>query len=91
MVKMLEGIMESQIYIIIAIVVLAVLGAIVFFVRGGRRKQHFTPLTGMAFGFILAGILFGGDNRVFGYSFFGAAIVFAVVDMILKLRKGKKK
>ncbi|MFH1503158.1 MAG: hypothetical protein ABIE36_00680 [Candidatus Diapherotrites archaeon] len=76
----------SQIYVIIAIVVLAIIALLVFFSSKNKKKNKFTPLTGLAFGFIIAGIAFV-DNRWLGYSFFGAAIVLAVIDMVLKMKK----
>lgn len=75
----------SQIYIIIAIVVLATFCAFVFFTRKNKKKNKLTPLTGLAFGFIIAGILFADSGR-WTYSFFGVAIILAVIDMIIKKR-----
>ena len=74
----------SQIYIIIAIVVFAILALLVFVIR--KKRQKLTPLTGLAFGFIIAGILFTDSGR-WTYSFFGVAIVLAVIDIIIKTKK----
>ncbi|MFC1685479.1 hypothetical protein ACFLZZ_00470 [Nanoarchaeota archaeon] len=76
----------SQIYIIIALVVLLVIGLVVFFLNKNKKKEKLTPLTTLAFGFILAGILFG-DNRLFSYSLMGTGVVFAIIDIIMKLKK----
>ena len=76
----------SQIYIIIAIVALAIIALLVIFVWKNKKKNKLTPLTGLAFGFIIAGICFI-DNRWLSYSFFGTAIVLAVIDIILKSKK----
>ena len=73
----------SQIYILIAISVLAIVGLLVFVLRKDKKKEKFTPLVGIAFGFILAGIAFV-NTRWIGYSFFGIAIVLSVIDLILK-------
>jgi hypothetical protein len=51
----------SQIYIAVSIIVLAII-ALLFFVGKGRKEKRLTPLASLAFGFILAGILFG-DNQ----------------------------
>lgn len=75
----------SQIYIIIAIAALAVTALLLFVLRGKRKKQ-LSPLTGLAFGFVLAGIIFG-DGRLVGYVLMGIGIAIAVVDMILKRKK----
>lgn len=80
----------SQIYIIIAIVVLAIIALFVFLISKNKKREKFTPLVGLAFGFILVGILFG-DNQWLSYSFFGIAIVLSVIDMIIKLKKSKKR
>jgi hypothetical protein len=52
----------SQIYIAVSIVVLAVIAILFFFVNKNKKEKRLTPLAGLAFGFILAGIFFG-DNR----------------------------
>jgi hypothetical protein len=58
--------MNTQLpYIILAIIVLLIVAALVFFVGKNKSKNRLTPLAGLAFGFILAGILFG-ENRILG-------------------------
>ena len=75
----------SQIYIAISIIVLAVI-ALLFIVLGKSRKENrLTPLAGLAFGFIVAGIVFG-DDRLIGYSLMGIGVLTAIIDMIKKLR-----
>jgi hypothetical protein len=69
----------SPIYIAISIVVVAVVGLLVFFM-GKNRVNRLTPLAGIAFGFILAGILFG-ENRVVGYGLLGIGVILAIVDI----------
>ena len=70
----------SQIWIAISIVVLAVVAIFVFYVRKGRKENRLTPLAGLAFGFVLAGILFG-DDRLIGYGLMGVGVILAVIDM----------
>ncbi len=79
----------SQIYIMIAIVVLVIVALFVFVLRKNKKREKFTILTGVAFGFIIAGILFG-DTWWVGYGLMGIGVIIAVIDMILKLRKKKK-
>ncbi|HUU51084.1 MAG TPA: hypothetical protein VMW81_09030, partial [Nitrospinota bacterium] len=55
----------SQIYIAISIVVLAIIALLVFFVSKNKKEKKITPLTGLAFGFVLAGIYYIG---IFGNS-----------------------
>jgi uncharacterized membrane protein len=75
----------SQIFIAVSIVVLAAIAVLVFFVRGERRENRLTPLASLAFGFVLAGIIFG-DERLIGYSLLGTGVVLAVVDMFRRSR-----
>lgn len=74
----------SQIYIAIAIVVLAVIAGLVYF-SSRRKEKRLTPLAGLAFAFVLAGILFGQEHWL-GYGLLGIGVILAVVDMF---RKGK--
>lgn len=71
----------SGIYILIAIVVLLVVAVLAFVL--GHREPHarLTPLAGLAFGFVVAGILFG-ENQLVGYGLMGIGVILAVVDMI---------
>lgn len=75
----------SQIWIAISIVVLAVVALFVFFVRRDRKENRLTPLAGLAFGFVLAGILFG-DDRLIGYGLMGVGVILAVIDMFKRSR-----
>jgi len=75
----------SQIYIVVSIAVLAVVAVLVFFVAKSQKEKRLTPLAGLAFGFVLAGILFG-DDRFIGYSLMGIGVILSIIDMIRKLR-----
>ncbi|MCP4258613.1 MAG: hypothetical protein GY774_14100 [Planctomycetes bacterium] len=77
----------SQIYIAISIVVLAIIALLVVFMGKSRKENRLTPLAGLAFGFILAGIIFA-DNRLIGYSLLAIGVIIAVID-ILKKAKSK--
>jgi len=81
----------SQIYIAISIVVLAIIALLVFFVRKNKKEKKLTPLAGLSFGLILAGIIYistnFGDSRLVYYGLMGAAVVLAVIDIVLKLKK----
>ena len=77
----------SQIYIAISIVVLAIIALLIFFVSKSKKEKKLTPLAGLAFGFILAGIIFANQGRLISYSFMGVGVVLAIIDMINKLRK----
>jgi hypothetical protein len=75
----------TQVYIAISIAVLAVIALIVILTGKSRRQNRLTPLAGIAFGFILAGIVFGHD-RLIGYSLMGIGVIIAIVDMFRKLK-----
>ena len=75
----------SQIYIAISIVVLAVIALVVILLGKSKKENRLTPLAGFAFGFILAGIIFG-DNRTIGYSLLAIGVIIAVIDMFKKLK-----
>lgn len=75
-----------QIYILVAIVVLAVIAILVFFVNQDKREKRFTPLAGLAFGFILAGLLFG-DNQFVGYGLIGVGVLLAMIDIFRNWNK----
>ena len=70
----------SQIWIVVSIVVLAVIAFLVFFVNKNRKEKRLTPLASLAFGFVLAGILFG-DDRLIGYGLMGIGVLLAVIDI----------
>ena len=75
----------SQIYIAVLIVVLAIIALLVFFVSKNKSDKKLTPLAGLAFGFILAGIIFGED-RLIGYSLMGVGVILAIIDIVKKLK-----
>lgn len=75
----------SQIYIVMSVVVLAVIALLVFLVGKNRKDKKFTPLAGLAFAFILAGIILG-DDRLIGYSIMGVGIILAIIDIFKKLK-----
>jgi hypothetical protein len=78
----------SQFFILLSIAALAVI-AVLFVVlarnKGGSKGSRLSPLAGLAFGFILAGLFFN-ENRLLGYSLLGIGVVLAVGDMIRQRR-----
>lgn len=71
----------SQAYIAVTIIVLMVIASLFFFGTRNRKEKRLTPLTGLAFGFILAGMFFG-DSRLVGYGLMGIGVLLAVVDIL---------
>ena len=78
----------SQIFIIVAIGVLAVLALVVFILNKDKKRTKMTPLVSFALVFIVVGIFFS-DSQWLSYSAFGIAIVISVIDMIIKLKNKK--
>jgi len=79
----------SQIYIVLSVSVFVIVALLVFFIARSKKEKAFTPMTILAFGFILTGMLFG-SNRIFNYSLMGIGVSLAVVDMFIKLRSEKR-
>ncbi|MDD5547750.1 MAG: hypothetical protein PHN74_02560 [Candidatus Pacebacteria bacterium] len=75
----------SQTYILIAIVALAIIGAVMFFVRK-KEQRPISKMAAIAFAFIIAGIAFG-ENRLIGYGLMGIGVIFALVDIVKKFKK----
>jgi membrane protein DedA with SNARE-associated domain len=76
----------SQIYIVISIIVLAIIAILIFVTKKNKKEKRITPLAGIAFAFVVAGIVFG-DDRLIGYSLIGIGVIFAVIDIIMQLKK----
>ena len=76
----------SQAYIAVAIV--ALLAIVVLFLLRGKAlpSERLTPLTGVAFAFVLASLLFGED-RVLGYSLMAVGVILAVIDIVRRSRR----
>jgi biotin transporter BioY len=75
----------SQTWIVASLVVLAAVALLVF--RAGRagNKNRLTPLAGLAFGFVIAGLVFG-DERWLRYGLFAVGVILAVVDLVKRSR-----
>ncbi|OGN92451.1 MAG: hypothetical protein A2Y88_03490 [Chloroflexi bacterium RBG_13_48_10] len=72
---------SSLAFILLSLGVLLVVAIFVFFLGRNRTENRLTPLAGLAFGFILAGILFG-EARLIGYSLMGVGVIVALVDIL---------
>jgi hypothetical protein len=73
----------SQMYLIVSIVVLAVIVLLLFVIGKKGKEKKLTPLAGLAFGFLLAGLFFS-DNWLIGYGLMGVGVIPAFVDMFNK-------
>ena len=82
--------MNTQtVYILVAIAALAVVALLLFVVKGRRQGNNLTPLAGLAFACILAGILFNAD-RLISYGLMGIGVGLAVIDMFISMRKRRE-
>lgn len=74
----------AQIYVAAAIVSLAI---IAFNRRNKNREtKRLSRMSAVAFGFILAGIIFS-ENRFIGYSLMAIGLILSVVDIYIKREK----
>jgi len=75
---------SSQTYILISIIAIA--GTMVALVLTRKKMQKpLTPLAGLAFAFVVAGLIFG-ESRLVGYGLMGVGVVLAVIDIVRKLK-----
>lgn len=72
-------------YVATAIVALVILTILAYVTFRNRRPEKLTPLAGLAFAFVLAGILFG-ENRLPGYILMGIGVLLAIFDIVRKSR-----
>lgn len=77
----------STAFIATSVAVLAIVAMLVFVVRRGHRENRLTPLAGLAFAFVVAGIIFGED-RLIGYGLMGIGVILAIVDIVDRSRRG---
>ncbi len=77
---------SATIYIIISILAIAAVAVLLFFVSRKNQQNKLTPLAGLAFSFVTAGIIFG-DNRLIGYSLMGFGVILAVLDIFIRMKQ----
>ena len=71
------------IYIGIAVLILVIVFVVLALTDRNIRGQKLSPLAGLAFGLVLAGLIFS-EKRLLGYGLLGAGILLALVDVWLK-------
>lgn len=76
----------SNIYIAIALLVLLIVVVVLFFNSKNKKPRKFSALAGLAFAFVLAGILFG-ENKFVGYCLIGIGLILAIIDIVRKSKK----
>ena len=75
----------SLAYIFIVVGALLILGMLAYATGRSGRPEKLTPLAGLAFAFVLAGIMFG-EARLFGYGLIAIGVVLALIDIVKKTR-----
>ncbi len=76
----------SQGYIALSIVVLLVIAVLLVLLSRKRPESRLTPLSGLAFAFVLTATLFGSD-RPLVYGLIGVGVLLAVADIFNSSRK----
>lgn len=76
----------SQIYITVSVAALAVIACLVFVVSRNKNENRLTPSAGLAFEFVLAGILFG-EQRFASYGLIGVGVLLAFIDIFYKSKR----
>lgn len=72
----------GMLYIFITIIALGIIfGITVWKKREGLKRL--STLGALAFGFVIAGVVFSGDSRLPGYALMGIGVILAVVDIFI--------
>ena len=72
-------------YIVISVGSLLILGMLAYASLKSGRPTRLTPLAGLAFAFVLAGIVLG-EQRLIGYGLIALGVVLALIDIWHKSR-----
>ncbi|MDF2157073.1 hypothetical protein [Algoriphagus sp. CAU 1675] len=78
--------MEVELTYIVVLVLVLGLVFIMFFVRKDKDQKGLSPIAGLAFALVIAGIFFG-ENQLVGYSLIALGVALAIWDIIKKARK----
>ena len=78
-----------MVYIVTAIIVLAILAIFFVFVRKNTGQKQPSRWVFLAFFLVIAGIVFS-ENRIIGYGLMGTGVLLAVIDIILRNRNQGK-
>jgi hypothetical protein len=77
---------SAQIYVLIVIIILLIISLFRFYVQKNKKVKRISPLAGLAFAFILAGIFFN-SNRSLGYGLIGVGVILAIIDILQEMKK----
>lgn len=74
----------SALFILISIVTFAAIAALWFFVIRPHGGQPLSPLSGLAFAFIIVGTIVGSDPQWLGYGLLAIGVLLAVADIVFR-------
>lgn len=74
-----------QVFIAISVLFVLIIALLLLFADKNKKGRKLTFWTSLAFGFIIAGIVFGG-NRLTGYILTFIGIVLALIGYIVKTK-----
>ncbi|MDP3966062.1 MAG: hypothetical protein Q8Q04_00850 [archaeon] len=80
--------MEDPVSMYLFVSLLAFLGIsiLAFLIKKNQKEREISFLEGLAFIFILVGIVFG-EQKILGYSLISAGIVFVIGDIYVRIKK----
>jgi lysylphosphatidylglycerol synthetase-like protein (DUF2156 family) len=73
-------------FIAFSVLLLVIIGILLLIAGKKRTEQQLSHLSLIGMVFIILGIVFGSD-RLIGYSFLGAGVIIAVVDVVKNRKK----
>jgi hypothetical protein len=76
----------AQINILLVVAGLAIIILILLLLSQKDENRKLSFLAGLAFAFIIAGVIFG-ENKLLGYGLIGTGIILSIVDIIMKNKK----
>jgi lipopolysaccharide export LptBFGC system permease protein LptF len=76
----------DQVNLPLVVAILSIIILILIMFSQNSESKKLTPLAGLAFGFIVAGAIFG-KNKFLGFGLFGTGIILSIIDIIIKNRK----
>jgi heme A synthase len=77
--------MYDEVYAALCVMVLAVVAGLVFAVGRNRSRNRLTPLAGLSFLLVVAGIVIGGESMV-SYGLLAAGLLLAFLDVLTRSR-----
>ncbi len=73
----------NQIFILVAVLTLVAVLVLWFFAIRPHGPRPLSPLSGIAFAFVIAGIVLGDQPHWLGYGLIAIGVVAAIADMIV--------